>query len=180
MKQHVVVLGSLMAMAATSALAQQAPKDIQAFYTKIEKAFNAEDVKTIMACGTKDFKFKQKNGPATDAKATGEMLKAQFDAPGKMKTTMKIESCKVTGNTATVVGTMNMAGKMPGPDGKPHEMTGWSKTKDSLVKEGGQWKIKLIDTLEEKMTMDGKPFNPAAMSGGAPPPPSKAPKKGKH
>ena len=97
----------------------------------------------------------------TDIKQSFGMIQKFTSASA---TTNKI---RINGDTATSVSHHRMAGIMMGPDNKKHRMLMVGATHDTYRKEDGKWKLAVMEWFNEKMTLDGKPFNPAAMSGGA-------------
>jgi hypothetical protein len=44
--------------------------------------------------------------------------------------------------------------------GKPHEMVTHATSRDTWVKTAMGWKLKLQEVLDNKLTLDGKPFTP--------------------
>lgn len=98
-----------------------------------------------------------------------EMLAEMKQSLGMMKITAcsaKTSHIKIHGKTATSVTNHRMMGKMSGPDKKNHRMAMSGTTHDKYRMEDGKWKLAEMKWSNEKMTMDGKPFDPSKMMGG--------------
>lgn len=142
--------------------------DIAALYPKLSTMFMKKDFDGIMKTGAPDFKMKQ-GGQTLDGKATMAMMKQQMGPATIKACSMKPTSIKIAGNKAVVLSDGSTTMVMKGPDGKTHTMSDIGKSRDTLIKTKAGWKFQLIESLSEKMTMDGKPFNPTAMMGGGAP-----------
>ena len=155
---------------ALSALAFNAPtaraddkSDIKALYPKVAALFMKKDVEGIMRIGTSDFKMKQM-GQTMDAKTVKGMLQQQFATVTMKASVMKPTSIKVSGNKAVVLSDSKTSMVSKGPDGKSHTIVSVGKGRDTLVKTKAGWKFSMVESLSEKMTMDGKPFDPRMMA----------------
>lgn len=142
--------------------------DIAGLYPKLAALVMKKDVDGVLKMGTPDFKMKQ-NGQTMDAKALRTVLKQQMGAATIKSCSMKPTSIKVSGNKAVVLSDGSTVMVMKTPDGKSHTMASTEKSKDTLIKTKAGWKFQMVEALSEKDTMDGKPFNPAAMGAGGPP-----------
>ncbi len=78
----------------------------------------------------------------------------------------KIVSLKEKGNSATAVMSHRMSGRMIGKDKKSHTTSFSGISTDVFRKQGGQWKMARMSWKSQKMTMDGKPYDPSKMGGG--------------
>jgi Tfp pilus assembly protein PilE len=123
--------------------------------------------KSIMQNMTADFKYKSPNGRSETRTQWLQMMKQEFQR-GMKFSAFKFTVGKITvnGKTASVQSSLTAKGSGMGPDKKNHVFGSTSKAVETWVKEGSKWKIKMIDTKSEKMTMDGKPFDPSKMGGG--------------
>src|SRR5688572_17601366 len=144
--------------------------DIQKVYNKLCAAMKKGDMKTLMASGTSDFKMKEM-GVTKNAEEVRKEMQGMFASGFKInKCVMTVKSVKLKGNTATVKTVSHTDALMPGgPGGKKMHMVGDGVSRDILVKTRQGWKFKFAETLSNKMTMDGKPFDPSMMA----PPPAK-------
>ena len=82
----------------------------------------------------------------------------------------RLLSFKEHGKSGTTYTTHRVMGTMTGADKKPHTLVAIGNSMDSWVKTGGSWKISLMAWGKQRMTLDGKPFNPMA---GPPPTPAR-------
>lgn len=161
----VVVLALACVLAPAMGRAQQVPAEIDALYKAFVKAYDAKNVKAVMALTTPDLTLRQRS-MTLNARQTREMLEATFANPSRVSTTYKILSCQVRGSTAVCKVSMTTKGRMADADGKLRSIQATSVSNDTLVKTTGGWRIKASDTLSETMLVDGKPL---AASPGPPP-----------
>jgi hypothetical protein len=56
----------------------------------------------------------------------------------------------------------NLSGTTMGQDKKLHKFEMGGVSKNDWRREGGVWKMSTFTWISEKMTMDGKPFDPSA------------------
>jgi ketosteroid isomerase-like protein len=135
-------------------------KDIAALYNKVAAAMIAKNVDGIMATGTKDFTYTEAGKTMTGSQVSAQM-KQQFQMlKGPVKCKMTVVSCKITGKTADVNSTAYSEMQISGQDGKAHTVVTSSKSKDVVVKTGSGWLMKSVNIQSNKMTMDGKPYDP--------------------
>lgn len=168
----VVVLALACVLAPAVVRAQQVPNEIDALYKAFVKAYDAKNVKGVMALTTPDLTLRQRSG-TLNARQTREMLEATFANPSRVSTTYKILSCQVRGSTALCKVSMTTKGRMADGDGKLRSIQATSVSNDTLAKTGGGWRIKASDTLSETVLVDGKPLAPP------PGPPAASPHKTK-
>ncbi len=156
-------------------------KEIEAGYKKLSAAMKAKDINGIMALGTVDFSMKQPGRPAQNGEQVKKEMEQNFAMAKSMSMSTKVKKLNVKGDTATAM--TEMTGRMTmvdtqgmfGPKGKTHKMSDAGTSKDIWAKTPIGWKVKSVEVLTYKATMDGKPFDPmkAMGGGGAPAPPKK-------
>jgi ketosteroid isomerase-like protein len=141
-------------------------KQLEAQYAKLATAFKKKNVNGVMAIGTSDFSMKEPNGTVSDAKASAEGIKQMFAGVKSFnKVEMKIQKLTVKGNQAVATSTYLYDSQTPAPPkGKSHRMVQKGLSKDTWVKAGNTWKVRVVEMLNGEMSMDGKPFNPPAMA----------------
>ncbi len=145
--------------------------DIQKLYNKLAIAFKNGDMKLLMSTAAPGFKMKE-HGQTMNAEQARAHLEGMFKSGFKInQCTMKVQSFKLKGNIATVKALSHTDGLMPGgPGGKKMHMVSDGVSRDILVKTPQGWKFKFAETVSDKTTMDGRPFDPSMM---APPTPKK-------
>lgn len=163
-----LILGS--AMICSVAAARDADSEFKAFMKallpRLEKAFETKNVKFFEDISTADFQDKMGPQKMTKAQSMAEMRR-QFKTMKSMDCSFKLVSTKVTGNTAVSL-THSKATMITLPEGneKSHVMKAEMWEKETWVKVGKTWKIRILEQAKPmKMWMDGKPFDPAKMGG---------------
>lgn len=158
----------LLALNLVPARAADPPKDIKAAYNKMIGAMKSKSTMALRAISTPDFKMTGQMGEMNLDQAIATMENQFKTIDGVPSASIKYESCKVSGKTATLVTTttMKFTMKMP-PDNKPAKFDVTARSKDVLVKTRDGWKFKRSDALDEKVKMNGKPFDPSKAGGGA-------------
>lgn len=156
---------------ASVSFAEDLKKSLTTTHLALNKALQKRDFatfeKVMKATITKDFKYVEgKNSMSFD-----QMLANMKMGLGGMKevtsSTSKILSIKMNGKTAVVSMSHGISGSMMGPDKKAHKMVMTGSSKDEMVLQNGKWLMKSMNWTNDKMLMDGKPFNPAAPQGAA-------------
>jgi len=167
---------AILAVSVTGVARADDKKEIEAGYKKLENAIISRSVDGVMSVGTPDFSMKM-GGMVMSAQQVKSQMKMNFDM---MKTapkfTMTIRTMDIKKNSAEVLSTGIMSADivdtpgMFGKKGSKHKLTDEQTSKDTWVKTGNSWKMKVTETVSEKMTLDGKPYNPAGAppGGGAP------------
>lgn len=170
--RSILVLVSLVAVVA-SAQAQSLRAEIEASGKAIGKAMMKKDfvalAKEMKATVTKDFVYIEKGVKGPPQNVDQVIAGIKMGLSGMTKVTVAkatVHSLKQKGNTAVAKGEHTIAGITMGPDKKPHTMVIVGATEDTYVKQGGKWKMSKMVWLSQKMTMDGKPMDPAMMGGG--------------
>jgi len=143
---------------------------IQNMNRKVCHAMMKKDMAAFEKCTrggvTSDFKYSE-NGQAEDYDS---MLAHMKQGLTMMKTisTVNTKLVKLTqeGNSATATTRHHMVGIIAGPDKKNHKMVFDGISTDGYRKEDGKWKLASMTWGDQKMTMDGKPFNPMQGQGG--------------
>jgi len=135
---------------------------------KLERAFETRDLKFFNAISTPDFVDKEMGSAMTKAQAM-EQMKMMFQMAKSINCHFNVMSTSVAGNNATLKASGHIVTVMKpqGPkDKKTHTMVIDMWTKETWVKAGTTWKIKMLEEAKPaKMTMDGKPYNPSMAAG---------------
>jgi ketosteroid isomerase-like protein len=166
--RSIVILASLLAFA--SAQAQSLRASITTTNTQVANAMKKKDFaalnKAIKGTVTPNFVYVE-NGQKQNV---DQMLANMKMGIGMMKKVTvaqaKVLSLKEKGNTGVAKAQHTIGGLIPGPDGKTQTMVVTGTVEETYVKQGGKWKMSKMHWLSQKMTMNGKPFDPAAMGGG--------------
>ena len=89
-------------------------------------------------------------------------MKSQFAMSQSMRTHFTLVSAKASGDTgvATVSGAATITMK-PGKDGKAHTVSIQMQEKETWIKSGGGWKIKMLEVIKppQVTAMDGRPMS---------------------
>jgi hypothetical protein len=164
-----IVLGAAMC---ASAFAGDANADFAKFAKEMapraKRAFEAKNVKFFESTAAPDFVDKMMGQPMTRKQSMAEM-KRMFDESKSIKADLKVLSTKASGNTgvAMTFGHMTIITKPTKQDPKSHKLVMDMWLKETWVRSGKTWKMKMIETAKPmKMMMDGKPMDPSQMGGG--------------
>ncbi len=133
------------------------------------KALMAKDMvafkKAMQPTITADFKYIEAGKTMT----FDQMLAGMKQGTGSLQkitdVTSKLLKLTEKGNKATAEMTRSMTGTVPGPDKKMHKLTMSGKTVETYVKQGGKWKLAIMDWKSSEMIMDGKKMDPSQMGG---------------
>jgi ketosteroid isomerase-like protein len=150
----ILTVGALVLPAFASA---DVKADVTAAYKDAIKKFAAKDYEGLFKTCTPDVTFKMSDGKTYNAAQSKEMLKKQLAPMKNIKVATKVESFSSKGNTATFTATENTDASVAMPDKKSHKFHLVGKYKYTVVKSGGAWKLKTLETLTETATIDGKP-----------------------
>lgn len=166
---------ALVALFAT-AYAGSLKSEVEASSVKVTAAIKAKDFakfeKLTRPYVTKDFVHVE-NGRSMTYDQMLEEMKMGIGMMGKITVcTTKVLGVKESGNEGIAKVKHVMVGTMTGPDKKTHKMAFEGMSADRYRKVNGKWKMYKMEWSEQKMTMDGKPFDPSQM---APPQPVKKP-----
>lgn len=167
MRKYALTLAALCLAAAGMA---DLRSEVMAVNNKIIAAIKARDAdafaKIVKACTTKDFKYVEMGRTM----GLNEMIMGMRQGMTQMKdlkrADVKIVSVKEMGSKGTAKLWHNMEGRMMGQDKKWHNMGFTGMSTHAFVKVGGEWKMSMMKWGKQKMTMDGKPFDPSKMGGG--------------
>lgn len=165
----VLAIGAIFSVAVGSAsfadTNSDAKKAIQAINDRAMNLILKQDFKSLAKLCTPDCKFTQ-NGQTMSVDQMIGVMKAQMTQMKDMKMSSTVLTCSVKGGTATCTSHDKSYAAMVGPDKKLHKITSDGTSKSVFVKSGGIWLMKSNATISDKETMDGKPFDPSAMTGG--------------
>ena len=159
---------SLLVISAVS-FAGSLKSEIEAMNAKVTACLKKMDIagfeKIVKAGVTSDFKHVE-NGKAMNFSQMVTQMREGMKSMSKItKIGTKLKSLKESGNTATATTWHMMEGVMIGPDKKSHTMGFSGTSTDVFRKVGGKWKMASMTWTDQKMTMDGKPFDPSQMGG---------------
>jgi ketosteroid isomerase-like protein len=148
-------------------------REIEEGYKKLVAAFKARSVDALKAVTTDDFTMKMP-GQVLSTEETMKQIRQSFGMMSESpKFTMTIDKIAMKAKSAEVHSTGNMtvdivdASGAYGKKGAKHSTVYIETSKDIWVKTGKGWKMKVTESLSEKMMLDGKPFNPSAPPRGA-------------
>jgi hypothetical protein len=139
-------------------------KDLDRKYAEIDRAASSRNVKAVFAYTTPDFTMTDHSGKKLTRDQAEHMMSQQIVQmpPG---TTIKSVIVKLTvaGKKAVTDVRGEMTASLPGQDQKPHKIVATSLTRDTWVSGKAGWKLKASTEVSSSVSMDGKPFNPAAL-----------------
>lgn len=148
-------------------------KDIEKLYATLSKHIKANNPEAILPLETPDYKSKTETGQTLDGKQQVAMMKQQGAGNKIKKFDIKITKMTVRGKTASVDTSFSATSESKDQKGKTHVMEMTGGVHNDLVKTKDGWKFKYMEEKAGTMKMDGKPFDPSKMGGGAPPPKKK-------
>lgn len=137
----------------------------QGMYNQAEMLFDKKDADGIFRYMAPDFSMTMMGQKMNTEQAKASM-KQWFGMMKDLHAKMTVTSVMSKANMAMVTDSFHMSGHMMNPKTKK-----WSKYVDSgmetatWVRMGGKWMMKSLTMKGEKMTMDGKPFDPSKMGG---------------
>ncbi|MBI5705588.1 MAG: nuclear transport factor 2 family protein [Armatimonadetes bacterium] len=147
-------------------------KEYMASIPKTVAAFKNKDISYFEKMSTKDFTYVGKVEGTQDKKTAMAGLKQMFGMAKSVDYKPKVLKITAKGNAAVVSLEETFSSAIDMGDGKAHKMVAVGWADEHFRKEGGKWMLaKIVETKAGKMTLDGKPFDPAMM---APPPVKKA------
>ncbi len=136
-----------------------AKKAIQVGMNKAMALIEKQDFAALTKMCTPDCKFVD-GGQPMDVKQMTAMMKAQMAQLKNSKFSSTLLTCSVKGNIATCTSHDIMSATETGQDKKPHKIASEGTSSETFQKSGSTWLMKSNTTLTNKMTVDGKPFNP--------------------
>jgi hypothetical protein len=152
--------------------------EIVALYAKLEHAMKAQSSAQVLALLSPSFSYKDRSGKVLNGKEFADQInvqKTEIVAIKEMK--MKVTQSLITGKTAKVTNefswAMEIADKagQSGPKGMHHVMASTGVVENDLEKTPAGWRFLTLNTVNGKMTMDGKPMERRDVQ---PPPPKGA------
>ncbi len=149
-------------------LPQNPTKQFEHYYQTLDSLLIQKDVKGTLALirdsHTADYTHESK--PDVRGQRTKRNLKETIESVEKAvrwmaafkESVSKVEKVSLSPHKAVVTVISSLSGITPKtPNGKNQIMVLYSKSEDTWVQVGSKWKIKVIRTLEDRMTIDGKP-----------------------
>lgn len=157
------IAGAALALQYTAARQQ-----IQAIYAKFDALTMKKDIaaftKYFKESSTDDCVFIEKDAKGKLVKQARQAVLEQFTSAMPMVDKVNTSRTHVDGVTAsngafaaTVTSKVSMT-LVPDPDGKPHTIVEDSKSIDTWIKSGSQWKLKSSKMVTSKITKDGQPI----------------------
>ena len=140
---------------------QEEAKELQEHYSQLDKAIKDKKIDAMASVMTEDFKFQSKDGKSFTNKQTLQLTEQMFSALQTVhESVSKVEKVEEGDTATTLVATVKqtLKGTITGPDGKPHELVSITVSKDQWVDTEDGWKMKASTTIEETLTLDGKPM----------------------
>lgn len=152
------------AIAALPASAAEAPaavspvqEQLQLQYAGIANALYAHDSETLKTLLTADFVSIAKDG---GRKTLADLLHALDTAPPRFQrpTRTTIQAVQVSGDTATVRESYDVAIIGPASGGKGHVYGDVAQSTDVWKREGERWKLASMTVTDSQATVDGAPM----------------------
>ncbi len=147
----------------TMKLAPHPKVNWQKMYDKAAKDFDNRNADAIFSYMAPDFTMTMGGHPMTADQAKAQM-KQWFAMMKTMRCTFKIKKVTDAGGMTMIVDDFVMTG-MSKPDPKTHKSDKYVDSgteRATWVQMGGKWMMKKLLMVKEKMTRNGKPFNPSA------------------
>ncbi len=164
-----LLLSVSLAVFVSTAFAGPLQKQFEAQMAKIDKCLLNKDIagfeKLVKPMITKDYKHIEMGRTLTYDQMIAEMKQGVGMMEKVTVAQSKFLSFKQTGNTVVAKQSHKMEGTMTGPDKKKHTMGFVGVTMNTYRKEGGVWKMSIMNWTKQDMLMDGKPFDPSKMGG---------------
>lgn len=144
-------------------------KQLEAQMAKIDRCLLNKDFagfeKLCRGSMTKDFKHIEMGRALTFDQMLAQMKQGMGMMSKINLVKSKFTSFKQTGNKIVVNQSHLMKGVMIGEDKKSHTMSFSGVSMNTYRKEGGVWKMAIMNWTKQDMLMDGKPFDPSKMGG---------------
>lgn len=147
--------------------AATAKKELDAVSVKAKAAFAKKDAAFLSSLLADNFIWKRKDGrPNENKKQATDNLKMWFGMASDININWVSKSFSVKGNTATIVTGETMTCKMV-EKGKPRVFKSMGSIRETWVRGAKGWRATMFEDMgDEKIWMDGKPFDPKKMGGG--------------
>lgn len=162
----------VVALVSAAVAGGSAKSQIEADNIKVAKFMKAQDVagfkKFMSTRVTKNFKYTEGTNSMNFQQMCDNMKEGLTMMSKITSVTNRILSIKETGKTAKARVLHSMVGVQKGADKKTHTMGFSGESDETYVLEGATWKMASMtwDMTKQKMTMDGKPMNMGAPTGG--------------
>ena len=127
-----------------------------------EKALLAKDVDYFHRVAAPGFTSTE-SGRTSDLEQSMTGIKQMFAMVTKITSAHStVKSASLSGNKLTALVDNTMTALMKSPKGKMVTLADHSTDREVWIKTSGGWKVKSVNTLTDKMTVNGKPFGPGA------------------
>lgn len=153
------VLSSVAALA-VSAHASTPRQAMDQRAREFEKAMMNRNTTWFQNVATPDFVAIDQAGKKTSIKDAMQQITMMFQLMKSITSVSEtILTCQASGKTIHLTQEVKMAGTIPGQGGKISQLTDDSKSAETWVLVGTQWKIKLEKSLSDVMKVDGNPVS---------------------
>lgn len=132
----------------------------QKMYDMAAKLFDKKDADALFSHMAPDFTIVMGKRTMKGDEARTSM-KTWFGMMKELHCKMTVSTVSSKGDTTTIVDHFHNTGTMIDPKThKPGKFVDTGTETATWVKVGGDWKMKRLVSSDEKMTLNGKPFNP--------------------
>ena len=138
-------------------------REWQARYNMGAKLFTAKDTNALSTNLTDDWEMTGPDNRVISHKSDMDKLKAQLDTMRDFHAKFHVLHVNQEGDHAVIRAHFDFAGKMKGQDGKWHRVRQTGVNEETWVKQGDDWRMRKLHTIQEKYTRDGKAMRPPAM-----------------
>ena len=122
------------------------------------KAMLAKDISWYEKHQTADYYEVGVNGKRLSRAQALEGTKRTFSDLKSEKLEAKVLSATASGKDLVDVVEVRLQGQLMGPDKKPHKISVKARYKETWTKVGGEWKMRIQQTLSEQAAVDGHPL----------------------
>ena len=142
---------------------------IDATNSKVHSALMKKDARAfqnaLRPVATRDFKYVEGGKTMTFSEMCKNTEMSMAMMPKITNAYSAILKCKESGDTGTATMRHTMIGTMIGSDKKTHVLNMVAMSNYTFIKLRGKWLMSSMTWGDTSMKMDGKPFNPAKVSG---------------
>jgi ketosteroid isomerase-like protein len=132
-------------------------KELDGCYAAMTKAFQQKDSKAYLAYMTDKYEVHQPNGRVLGRDVLDEALKKQIEVTSSATWDHEITKLSVDGDEAVADVTAKYLGKTKGAQDKEISLGFETTSRETWTKTSAGWRLKRVDVLTNKVTVDGKP-----------------------
>ncbi len=134
-------------------------KALIANYAKFDQAFLKNNLTAFLGMLTPDYAHVEANGQRMDRTAMIASFKSERAAIQSPVVQSKLQSLSTKDNQIVATVQEHLSGIMADPRSKePHKLEIDATSKDTWVKQGSVWKLKLDQVITQTILVDGKPL----------------------